>query len=147
MGRVCNLLIADAGVEQAIVIESRLRTLGKPHHCHRVPTGLLALHFLQKTPPYQNAPRPDIILLNLDLPGRLGSSVLRRIKSDPDLRSIPVIIVSDFPDRDQVHSYYDQHANAVVRKGIDIDSAVQLLCAIEQFWLETAELPSSSPYS
>ncbi len=144
MDRVCNLLIADADVEQTIVIESRLRTLGKSHRCHRVATAFLAFQFLEKKPPYENAPRPDIILLDLDLPGRIGSKVLRRIKSDPNLRLIPVIVVSKFPDSDHVDSYYDQHANAVVRKGIDIDSAVQLVCAIEQFWLQTAELPRSS---
>lgn len=143
MGRVCNLLIADADFDQVILIESLLQTLGKAHQCHQIPNGLLALQFLQRQPPYQNAPRPDVILLDLHLPGRDGAEVLRQIKSHPDLRCIPVIIVSNSPSHDEVNYCYDQHANAFIKRAADLAGAHQVLSAIDHFWLQTAELPTA----
>lgn len=141
MGRNCNLLIADGDFDQIILIESLLITLGKPHQCHQTSTGHLTLQFLQKQPPYQDAPRPDLILLDLNLPEGNGAEILRHIKSDPDLRCIPVIIVATHRDTMDVHECYNRHANAFISKARDLEGAVRVVSAIEQFWLQTAELP------
>jgi CheY-like chemotaxis protein len=144
MPHICNLLIADGDFHQVILIESLLHTLGKPHQCHQTSSGSLTLQFLQKQPPYQDAPRPDLILLDLYLSGGTGCEVLRAIKSRPELRSIPVIIVCAGQNEVDVNACYDQHANAVVNRAADLDGAVRVVSAIEQFWLQLAELPRTA---
>ncbi len=143
MPHICNLLIADGDFDQVILIESLLQTLGKQHQCHQTPNGSLTLQFLRREPPYQDAPRPDLILLDLYLSEGRGCEVLRTIKSHADLRSIPVIIVCAARNEVDVNACYDQHANAVVNRAADLDGAVRVVSAIEQFWLQLAELPSS----
>ena len=80
-------------------------------------------------------------MLDLNLPGRTGCEVLREIKLDPVLRSIPVIIVSTSRNSEDIRACYEQHANAYVHKAEDLGAALQVVAAIDRFWLQTAAIP------
>lgn len=139
--RAGELLIVDDDLGQVVLIKELLSVLGLSHHLHHVQDGLLALQFLRAEAPYQNAPRPHLILLDLNLPGKHGCEVLQEIKSDPALRSIPVIIMSTSRSSEDIQACYHSHANAFISKAADLDAAIQVVSAIDRFWLQTVELP------
>ena len=145
MSRACDLLIVDDDVAQLQLLQLLLKELGLPHHCHTVTNGADALDFLRRRPPYESAPRPHLILLDLNLPGKDGCEVLREIKSDPDLRMIPVIIFSQSTSGADVSACYIAKANAYVSKPTDLDSNIRIIEAIERFWLQNAQLPNDLP--
>lgn len=104
--------------------------------------GETALSMLRNEPPHEHVPRPDMILLDLNLPGRSGFEVLEAIKSDTELLTVPVIVLSSSAaDRDVLTSY-DLHANVYITKPHDFEQFVDVVHAIEQFWFTVAKLPS-----
>ena len=94
---------------------------------------------------YRNAQRPDLILLDLNLPTINGREVLAEIKSDPDLRRIPVVILTSSEDENDVLETYNLHANAYVVKPVDLDKYMEVIKAVEGFWLGFVKLPSRGP--
>ena len=141
MSRVCDLLVVDDDTAQLQLLQLLLRELELPHHCHNVTTGDAALDFLHRKPPYESAPRPHLILLDLNLPGKTGCDILREIKTDPDLRLIPVIIFSQSQSRADIQACYTEKANAYISKPTDLDSNIKIIEAIERFWLKSVQLP------
>jgi chemotaxis family two-component system response regulator Rcp1 len=104
--------------------------------------GVEALRFLRREGEYNNAPRPDVILLDLNLPRKDGREVLEEIKQDEDLRRIPVVILTTSDDeRDVLHSY-NLHANCYITKPVDLKQFVDIVKAIEGFWLQIVRLPA-----
>ncbi len=103
--------------------------------------GEQALEYLQKRPPYENRVKPDLILLDLNLPKWDGREVLKKIKSDDDLRHIPVIVLTTSNAQHDVVSCYNSHANCFITKPVDYDSFFEIIKNIETFWLNTAILP------
>jgi two-component system, chemotaxis family, response regulator Rcp1 len=107
-----------------------------------VTDGVEALAYLRKEAGYETAIRPDMILLDLNLPRKSGLEVLREIKADENLRRIPVVILSTSQaERDIVQSY-DLHANAYVSKPVDLDQFISVVRVIEGFWLQIVKLPN-----
>ena len=106
-----------------------------------VSDGIQAMDFLKRQPPYEKAPRPDIILLDLNLPRMSGREVLERVKSDPDLRRIPVVILTTSEADKDVLESYDLHANSYIVKPIGFDNFLEVTREIEQFWLTVVKLP------
>ena len=104
--------------------------------------GEESLLLLRRKGRYQNAPQPDLILLDLNLPTIDGREVLAEIKSDPDLRRIPVIILTSSQDENDILQTYDLHANAYVVKPLDLDKFMEVMRAVEGFWLGFVKLPS-----
>lgn len=104
--------------------------------------GLEAIHFLHKRNPYQDTNRPDLILLDLNLPKMDGREVLFEIKSNPELRCIPVVILTTSnAEQDVMHSY-NLHVNCYINKPVDFDRFFDIIKRIEEFWLNTAILPT-----
>lgn len=101
-----------------------------------------ALAFLHREGAYLHAPRPDLILLDLNLPGRNGQEVLAMVKSDPQLRSIPVIVLSSSQADDDIASAYQLLANCYVAKPVGYGHFSEIVRAIEQFWFVVARLPN-----
>jgi response regulator RpfG family c-di-GMP phosphodiesterase len=99
------------------------------------------LDFLWRRGGHRTAPRPHIVLLDLNLPKKSGSEVLREIKSDNQLRSIPVIILTTSVDPDDVATSYNLYANCYVRKPMDMVSFQDVVSKIDEFWLSIARLP------
>ncbi|MCC6727060.1 MAG: response regulator [Saprospiraceae bacterium] len=109
---------------------------------HVVMDGMEAIHYLNKEGDYQDSSRPDLILLDLNLPKKDGREVLGEIKEDPNLRSIPVVILTTSnAEQDVVHSY-NHHVNCYINKPVDFDRFFDIIKQIEEFWLKTAILPS-----
>ena len=106
--------------------------------------GISALAFLNREGSYANAPEPDLILLDLNLPLKSGFEILTEIKQNERLRQIPVVILtSSQAERDIVKSY-NLHANAYVSKPVDLDQFINVIQAIEDFWFEIVKLPKSN---
>ena len=103
--------------------------------------GVEALAYLRREGEFAAAVRPDVILLDLNLPRKDGRQVLSEIKGDPALRSIPVVILSSSRAEQDVAGAYGLHANCYVAKPIDLDRFISVVRAIEEFWLRVVQLP------
>jgi CheY-like chemotaxis protein len=101
-----------------------------------------ALNYLYKKGPYSESARPDIILLDINLPRKNGFEVLEQIKNDPNLKRIPVIMLSSSSSEDHIHKSYDLNVNCYVTKPVDFDEYMQVVKIIEDFWFGRAKLPS-----
>jgi len=114
---------------------------GKDHnHLHWAKDGVEALAFLDKTPPFVDAPRPDIILLDLNLPRKDGHEVLAYIKSQKNLKRIPVIILTSSKAATDVARSYDNYANCYITKPVDLDKFMSIIHTIDNFWLKLVAL-------
>jgi len=115
---------------------------GKIHmHLSVVSDGVEALAFLRREGKYGGAPRPDLILLDLNLPKKDGRAVLGDVKQDPALRHIPVVILTSSQAEQDIVRAYDLHANCYVTKPVDLDQFVTIVRSIEQFWFTVVKLP------
>ena len=103
--------------------------------------GEEALEYLRKEGQYADAPRPDLILLDLNLPKRNGREVLSEIKADRDLRSIPVVVLTSSKAEEDIAKSYNLHANCYVTKPADVDQFMRVVQSIERFWLTIVKLP------
>jgi len=103
--------------------------------------GVEALDFLKQVGKFADAPRPDIILLDLNLPKKDGRQVLEEIKRDSSLRAIPVVILTTSKAEEDVLRSYDLHANCYVTKPVDLDKFIVVVQSIDRFWLTVVTLP------
>jgi chemotaxis family two-component system response regulator Rcp1 len=103
--------------------------------------GVEAMAFLRREGIYSAAPRPDIVLLDLNLPKKDGRQVLTEVKADPELRRIPVVILTTSKAEEDIIKTYDLHANCFVTKPVDFDQFVKVVQSIEHFWLSIVTLP------
>ena len=111
------------------------------HSLNVVEDGVAALDYLRKVGPYQQAIRPDIVLLDLNLPKKDGREVLAAIKQDAALRTIPVVILTTSQAEEDVLRAYNLNANCYVTKPVDFDQFMRIVRAIEEFWLNVVTLP------
>jgi CheY-like chemotaxis protein len=134
------LLVEDQASDVLLTIEA-LREGEVRHHLSVAPNGDEALAFVYRHGAFAEAPRPDLILLDLHLPGRDRRQVLSEIKHSPELRAIPVIVLSTSADERDVRSSYQLHANAYIVKPMDFDRFVTIMRTIEDLWLGCITLP------
>jgi CheY-like chemotaxis protein len=106
-----------------------------------VADGEQALHYVRAEGEFAGAQRPDLILLDLNLPRKDGREVLAEIKGDPDLRTIPVVILTTSEAEEDILRSYDLHANAYVTKPVDFDRFVEVVRQIDDFWVSVVKLP------
>ena len=104
--------------------------------------GVEAMAFLRKTGQYTRAPRPDLILLDLNLPRKDGHEVLAEVKTDENLRRIPVVILTTSQAEEDIIKTYDLHVNCYITKPVDLDQFVKIVKSIEDFWLTIVKLPA-----
>ena len=128
----------DVRLTKEALIELKVR-----HNLHVVTDGEAALEFLFQRDRYGKAVRPDLILLDLNLPRRNGREVLEQIKQDPDLKLIPVLVLTTSGSPVDVRAAYSLHANSYIVKPRDLDKFWEVASAIEEFWLRTATLPAA----
>lgn len=105
--------------------------------------GEEALLFLRRQGSYANVPKPDLILLDLNLPKKDGREVLAEIKSDPALKRIPVVVLTTSEDEKDILKAYDLHVNAYITKPVDLDQFMKVVEAVEDFWLTVVKLPEA----
>ena len=108
---------------------------------HVVSDGVEALAYLRREPPYAEATRPDLILLDLNLPRRDGRQVLQEIKCDESLRQIPVVILTTSQHDEDILRSYQLHANAYVTKPVDFDQFIRVVRQIDDFFVSVVKLP------
>ncbi len=103
--------------------------------------GIDALQYLRRTGKHKDAIRPDLILLDLNLPKKDGRQVLDEIKADPDLRRIPVVVITSSEAEQDIVKSYDLHANCYVSKPLDLSQFVRVVRSVEDFWMTIVKLP------
>jgi chemotaxis family two-component system response regulator Rcp1 len=108
------------------------------------PDGVEALAFLRREGTHVAAPRPDVILLDLNLPKKDGRQVLAEIKSDTDLRRIPVVILTTSKAEEDIVKTYDLHANCYITKPVDLMQFLNVVQAVEDFWFCVVKLPTAA---
>jgi two-component system response regulator len=127
----------DADLTQESLSKAKVRV-----NLHVVPDGIEALRFLRHEDEYARAPRPDLILLDLNLPRKDGRETLLEIRQDPRLRRIPVIVLTSSDAERDIITSYDIGANAYVTKPVDLVRFSQIVQAIEEFWFTVVKLPA-----
>jgi two-component system, chemotaxis family, response regulator Rcp1 len=138
-----QILIVEDNPADARLVREVMRDSKILNEIHWVPDGVEALAFVRHQGKYADAPRPSLIFLDLNMPRKDGREVLREVKSDPDLRRIPVIVMTSSQTEEDIARAYDHHANCYVRKPIDFDQFHQVIKTLENFWFSTVELPTS----
>ena len=104
--------------------------------------GEEALEFLNRQGKYADAPYPDLILLDLNLPKKDGRELLEEIKSDEKLKRIPVVVLTTSKAQEDIYRMYEQHANCYITKPIDLDQFIEVVKSIDNFWLTIVKLPA-----
>lgn len=140
------LLVEDSPTDVELTVEL-LREARVANELHIARDGEEALAFLRHGTGYEQMPRPDLILLDLNLPRVKGHDVLQAIKNDPGLKVIPVIILTSSGANSDILSAYREHANAFVSKPLDVDEFTRVVRSIEGFWLSIVRLPPSTTSS
>ncbi|MEZ0238084.1 MAG: response regulator [Methylophilaceae bacterium] len=143
MGRPVEFLLAEDNPGDVRLTKEALRESKISNNLNVVPDGVEAMAFLRRTGNYANAPRPDVILLDLNLPKKDGREVLAEVKADPNLRLIPVVIITSSEAEQDVLRTYELHANCYVTKPVDLEQFIKVIQSIETFWLTIVTLPSS----
>lgn len=110
---------------------------------YHVRDGVESMAFLRQEPPYEQAPRPDVILLDLNMPRMDGREVLKAVKEDEELRSVPVVVLTTSSEEGDVVSAYEAHTNAYIVKPVDLRKFFSVVEQIDQFWFQVVRLPSS----
>ena len=127
----------DIGLIEEVFEEAKIR-----NNLHIAEDGEEAILFLNKQGPFSDAPRPDIILLDLNLPKKDGREVLQEVKGDDNLKNIPIVVLTTSKAEEDILRSYNLHANAYVTKPVDFNQFIKVIKSIEDFWLEIVKLPS-----
>ncbi|MDE2482840.1 MAG: response regulator [bacterium] len=130
---------SDARLTQEAFKDGKIR-----NRLHLVSDGVEALAFLKREGRHADAVRPDLVLLDLNLPKLDGREVLKRIKTDPELRTIPVVILTTSEAETDIAAAYEYHANCYIQKPVDLKSFLKIVAAIEDFWLTVVKLPGGA---
>jgi len=127
----------DVRLTQEAINDGKVR-----NNMHVAEDGVEAVAFLRREGKYADAPRPDLILLDLNLPKKDGREVLAEIKTDEDLKRIPVVVLTTSKAEQDIFRAYDQHANCYITKPVDLDQFITIVKGIEDFWFTIVKLPS-----
>ena len=136
------LLVEDSPSDVTLTIEAfEAGKIANKLSC--VEDGAEAMAYLRRQGRYSNASRPDLIMLDLNLPGKDGREVLKELKSDPALKMIPVIILTTSSSDKDVMQSYELHANCYITKPVDFKRFIDIVRSIENFWLTVVTLPQN----
>jgi two-component system, chemotaxis family, response regulator Rcp1 len=124
------------------LIQEALKNSAVPHQVITARDGMDAMAYLRQEGEYVDAPRPDLILLDLNLPRKDGREVLAEIKADPHLKRIPVVVLTTSHNEDDILHTYDLHVNCYITKSRNLSQLFKIVKGIEEFWLATVTLPS-----
>jgi CheY-like chemotaxis protein len=139
-----ELLLVEDSEPDVRLTQEALREAKVKNRLWVVDDGVEALDFLRRQGPYADAPRPDLILLDLNLPRKDGRQVLEEIKNDSSLKLIPVVILTTSKSEEDVLRAYQLHANCYITKPVDFNRFMEVVRSIEDFWLTVVRLPDES---
>jgi len=143
--RPISVLLVDDDPGDVLMIEEALESTGAPRTVYVVNDGEEALAFLRQTGEFSQAPRPDVVLLDLNMPRMDGRQVLAEVKADAALRSIPIVVLTTSQSPADIMSSYSLHANAYVTKPMNLDDLTEVVHKIDYFFARIAALPSQRP--
>ena len=138
------ILMADDDADDRLLAKDALAECGRASDLHFVENGEEILDYLRRRGRYQQpgqAPRPGLILLDLNMPKKDGREALREIKSDPDLRKIPVVVLTTSKADADIGQIYELGANSFISKPVTFDALVSVMKILGNYWFETVELP------
>jgi CheY-like chemotaxis protein len=143
-GKTIDILMVEDNEGDARLAREAMRDSKIKNTMHHVRDGDEAMAFLHKEGKYADAPRPDLVLLDLNLPRKSGQEVLAEMKADADLKRIPVVILTVSSDEADVRKTYNSHANCYITKPLDLMQFMKVVQSIEDFWLTIVKLPNST---
>jgi len=141
LGKPIDVLLVEDNPGDVRLTQEALRDGKVCNNLHVVEDGAEALAFLHREGKYAEVPRPDLILLDLNLPKKDGREVLASIKTDDDLKRIPVVVLTTSKAEEDVLKAYNLHANCYICKPVDLDQFIGIVRSIENFWLAMVKLP------
>ena len=136
-----EILLVEDDAGDVLMTKEALEDSKLLHNLHVIDNGEEAVKFLRQEEPYADAPRPDLVLLDLNLPRLDGREVLSMIKTEPGLRQIPIVVLTTSDAEEDVLRSYDLHANAYVTKPVDFTAFVNVVRQIDDFFLTVVRLP------
>ncbi len=143
MARTADILLVEDNPGDIQLTRLALLESGIDHNLHAVQSGDDAIAYLRREPPYADAPRPDLILLDLNMPGRPGHAVLKELKADPALKSIPVVILTTSGAPQDIDRAYANHANSYITKPMGFEQfREEVAKGLGNYWFRVVELPS-----
>jgi CheY-like chemotaxis protein len=131
----------DVRLTREIFKAARIRNI-----IHTVEDGVEAMEYLRNQGKYADEARPDLILLDLNLPRKDGREVLAEIKSDDELKRIPIVVLTISKAEEDILKTYSLHANCYITKPVDLDQFIKVVASIEDFWLSVVKLPSGTKH-
>jgi len=141
--RPIEILLVEDSPGDVRLTQECLRDAKVNNHLSIVGDGVEAMAFLRNEGKYVNSPRPELILLDLNLPKKDGREVLSEIKGDPNLKRIPVVVLTVSKSEEDILKTYDLHANCYITKPIDFAQFLNVVKCIEEFWLTVVKLPTN----
>jgi CheY-like chemotaxis protein len=147
MSRPLCILHAEDNIGDAQLTRLALEEGSEPYELHHVFDGEEALRFLRREGEYTDAPRPDLVLLDLNMPRLGGHATIEAIKTDPNLRSVPIIVLTTSGSPHDVTRSYEAYVNSYIRKPLGFEQLVDLMQRLQRFWLEAAILPGQQQVS
>ena len=144
VGKTIDILLVEDNEGDARLAKEAMRDSKIRNTLHHVGDGEEAMEFLYQKGKHADAPRPDLILLDLNLPRKDGRAVLEEVKTDENLKRIPVVILTTSSDEQDILRSYNLHANCYITKPIDLTQFLKVVQSIEDFWLTIVKLPKGS---
>lgn len=140
--QLIEILMAEDSPTDQLIAEEAIKSSKLLNRLHTVSDGEKVIAYLQKEGLYADAPTPDLILLDLNMPRKGGLEALAEIKAHPEWRRIPVVILTASKSEQDVMAAYGQHANCYIVKPVDFEQFVKVVHSIENFWFSVVRLPS-----
>jgi two-component system, chemotaxis family, response regulator Rcp1 len=144
--RTVEVLLVEDNPADVRLTQEALKEGTLPIHLNIAHDGVEAMDFLFHRDQFRDAPVPDLILLDLNLPRKNGREVLSEIKADPELKRIPVIVMTTSMAVQDIQKAYSLNANCYIAKPMDLDEFLRIVKSIEEFWLKTVTLPRASSH-
>ena len=138
-----TILLVEDNPADARLVKEAFKYFKIKNKIYVAEDGFEAMHFLKNEEKYAEAPKPDIILLDLNLPRKDGREVLKEIKENEDLKLIPVVILTTSLAEEDILNTYKNNANCYITKPVDLDQFISVINSIQDFWLNKVELPGN----
>jgi CheY-like chemotaxis protein len=136
-----DILLVEDNPGDARLVQEAMRRAKIINMVHVVEDGVDAMDFLRRQGRFAEVPRPDLVLLDLNLPKKDGREVLAEIKADPDLKRIPVVVLTTSDDEEDVLRAYNLHANCYITKPVNFEKFMQVVKQLDEFWVKLVKLP------
>ncbi len=141
MNQLINILIVDDSADDIEFTLAALKGTKLANDINVVNDGVEAMDYLNKKGKYESASKPSLVLLDLNMPRKDGREVLSEMKADPELRQIPVVILTTSQAEEDIVRSYDLHANCYISKPVDLQALSQIVKSIDDFWFGVVQLP------